>query len=118
MKITKIFTFEAAHHLPNYEGICANIHGHHYVLEVTIDGPVDYPKGMVMDFGELKDIVNEYVIDELDHTDLNTVLDNPTAECLVQWIEDKLKKPLQNGANKLYSIRLWETPTSYATWGT
>ena len=70
--LTKIFRFEAAHALMGYDGRCRNIHGHSYEMRVTIKGmPIiddNNPKnGMVMDFGDLKKIVNEEIIDHYDH---------------------------------------------------
>ena len=60
--ITKIFRFESAHHLPGHHGKCARPHGHSYRLEVTIHGPIKHAPeesdyGMVMDFGDLSQIV-------------------------------------------------------------
>src|SRR6266851_8419713 len=76
--VTKIFRFESAHHLPGHRGKCARPHGHSYRLEVTIRGPIkDAPgesdHGMVMDFGDLSQIVKNSVIEHLDHQDLNAV---------------------------------------------
>ena len=82
LSITKIFTFEAAHALNGYDGLCANIHGHSYRLEVSVCGPdslsfgsdgyirseAGNPKdGMLFDFSELKACVNRSIIDLFDH---------------------------------------------------
>ena len=72
LRITKEFRFEGAHALPGYDGRCRNIHGHSYILYVTVKGEplngTDSPKeGMVVDFKELKSIVNENIIDIYDH---------------------------------------------------
>ena len=72
IRITKEFKFEMAHALKGYDGPCKNIHGHSYVLNVTVSGyPIideTNPKlGMVMDFGDLKKIVRKAVIDIFDH---------------------------------------------------
>ena len=71
IRITKEFTIEMAHALHNYDGKCANIHGHSYQLAITLIGePISDDKnpklGMVMDFSVLKKIVNEEVISEFD----------------------------------------------------
>ena len=73
IRLTKEFSFESAHALDGYDGLCREIHGHSYRLFVTIKGePVSEesnPKlGMVMDFGDLKRIVNGEIIDRLDHS--------------------------------------------------
>lgn len=125
LTVTKIFEFEAAHFLPEYEGKCHNLHGHTYKLEITLSGsPVNISKAnnnkhyldeghMVCDFGDIKRIVNTSVIDSLDHSELNEFVSIPTAENLVHWIKDRL---FVHFGSKLYSIRLWETSTSYAEW--
>ena len=72
IRLTKEFTFEAAHFLEGYDGACREIHGHSYRLFVTIKGepstdPYDPKQGMVMDFGLLKRIVNEQIVSRFDH---------------------------------------------------
>lgn len=117
--VCKVFSFEAAHFLPNYKGKCSNLHGHHWVLEVKVTGFVSPETGMVIDFVDLKNLVNDEVISKLDHTCLNEVLegqvDNPTCENLLDWIWTKLS-PIGSwtGKVKLVKLRLWETPDSYA----
>jgi 6-pyruvoyltetrahydropterin/6-carboxytetrahydropterin synthase len=82
--IARTFYFEAAHFLPDYEGSCREMHGHSYVLCVTIRG--DFGGKMVMDYGTLKKIVNKHVIDRLDHSVLNDFIEYPTAEEICGWI--------------------------------
>jgi len=116
--ITKKFRFEAAHHLPGHHGKCARPHGHSYRLEITIRGPIkDAPgesdHGMVMDFGDLSQIVKNSVIESLDHQDLNVVTEfHTTAENLAHWIWDEL---IASGLSEalLYRIRLWETNSCF-----
>ena len=72
IRITKKFGFEMAHALWNYDGACKNIHGHSYKLFVTVRGePVqdenNVKTGMVMDFGDLKQIVNRTIVKRFDH---------------------------------------------------
>uniref|UniRef100_A0A6H1ZVJ2 Putative 6-Pyruvoyl tetrahydrobiopterin synthase n=1 Tax=viral metagenome TaxID=1070528 RepID=A0A6H1ZVJ2_9ZZZZ len=120
ISITKEFRFEAAHHLPNYEGKCRFVHGHSYLLAVEVSGEIDESSetalnGMVMDFGELKKVVNKKIIDKLDHTDLNNIFKSPTAEVMTYWIVRQLRESLPFGV-RLNRVRLWETDTSYAEW--
>lgn len=140
IKITKQFSFEMAHALRNYDGLCRNIHGHSYKMDITLAGhPLhdeSSPKnGMVMDFGDLKRLVNEEIISLLDHalvlnakTDaqlVETLKQNyekivivdfqPTTENLLNFIADKLKAKLSERV-KLTRVRLRETDTSYADW--
>ena len=119
MIVCKIFTFEAAHNLPNYDGPCCNQHGHSYKLEVSVSGPIQdtgSEKGMIVDFSKLKAYIQKNIIDVYDHTNLNESFDdNPTAEKLLYKIVDTIGA--MNGLiTKLERVRLWETATSYAQW--
>ena len=140
IKITKQFSFEMAHALRNYDGLCRNIHGHSYKMDITLAGqPLNddnSPKnGMVMDFGDLKRLVNEEIISLLDHAlvlnaktekslidilkqnfEKIVVVDfQPTTENLLDFIANKLMKRLPENV-KLCRVRLRETDTSYAEW--
>ncbi len=130
--ITKQFTFEMAHALMDYPGKCRNIHGHSYTLEVTVTGPRDEASGMVIDFKQLKDLVNETIIDQLDHhLVLNAQADpdliaavkknferimivdfQPSTENLLDHFADLLQPHLPETV-KLYSMRLQETEQSW-----
>ena len=118
--VTKLFEFEACHHLPHYDGACHNIHGHSYKLEVTVSGQVSKnendPKcGMIMDFKDLKAIVKSVAVDKYDHSNLNEFFPNPTAEIMVKQIAVDIMSKLPQGVY-LMSCKLWETSTSYAEW--
>lgn len=140
IRITKEFKFEMAHALMGYDGPCRNIHGHSYSLKVTVAGhPItdeNHPKlGMVMDFGDLKKIVKEAVIDEFDHAlVLNKKMPNmlvdelkenfstislldyqPTSELMVADFAGRIKKFLPENVNLIHLL-LRETVTSYAEW--
>lgn len=95
--LVKTFGFEAAHRLPHApEGNkCRRLHGHSFQIDVSVEGPVDPHFGWVMDFAELKSVVNP-VIDRLDHHFLNEItgLENPTSEVLARWLWDALKPQL------------------------
>lgn len=111
MKVFKEFRFEAAHHLVGYEGPCKNEHGHGWTLTVGVEGEVG-PDQMVMDYSEIKQIVNETIISKVDHQDLNKVfeVDKPTSEYLLKrfWL---MLNPYLPG---LCLLRLYETPTNWA----
>lgn len=118
IEITKIFEFAAAHHLPYHKGACKNLHGHNYKLEVTIAGPIQKEgaeRGMVMDFGHLKKIAKIQILNEFDHSNLNKLFDNPTAEIMVKNMALQLGIALPKDI-EITKICLWETSTSYATW--
>lgn len=111
MNVCKHFTFDAAHFLPAHPGKCRNLHGHTYHMEVEI-GAETLTDGMVMDFGDLKGLVQP-LLDRLDHTYLNDLFPTPTAELMVRGIWDELAPQIPEPA-RLERVRLWETPTSYA----
>ena len=67
MLLTKKFAFEMAHALEGYDGKCANLHGHSYHMEVTVKGTKLNADGMAIDFGAIKRIVQEQVVDRFDH---------------------------------------------------
>lgn len=116
--VTKLFEFEACHHLPYYEGSCHRIHGHSYKLEVTVSGSVlksGEKQGMIMDFKDLKSIVKEVVVDKYDHENLNDFFPNPTAEIMVKSIAMDIISRLPKNVF-LVSCKLWETSSSYAEW--
>ncbi len=140
IRITKQFNFEMAHALKDYDGPCRNIHGHSYELFVTVIGePItnsDSPKiGMLIDFGDLKRIVRNSIVDKLDHALLLnknapdnliselkkgfaniTLVDyQPTSENMLIDFAERLKKELPIHI-KLHSMKLRETVTSFAEW--
>lgn len=106
--VTRTFTFEAAHQLPWHPGKCRNLHGHSYRLEVTVAGPVG-PDGIVVDFSDIKAVVERDVLARYDHTYLNDVLDNPTAEVVAA----EIWKTVEAAQLAVSRIRLWETADSY-----
>ncbi len=109
--LTKTFTFDSAHNLIKYNGKCERLHGHTYRLDVTIQGRLNSEE-MVLDFVEFKSIVKDNVIDLIDHTYLNDILEQPSTENLVLWIWNKLSPLFDSDNYKLFEIKLWETQTS------
>jgi 6-pyruvoyltetrahydropterin/6-carboxytetrahydropterin synthase len=110
-KLSKIFTFEAAHQLPNVpQGHkCGRLHGHSYRLEIIIMGNADEEQGWVMDFGAIKNPLQP-ILEILDHSYLNEIhgLENPTSENIARWIWERLKPELP----LLNEIIISETATS------
>lgn len=111
MQIFKVFTFEAAHHLPNvpYGHKCGRLHGHSFRAEIYVDGVVDAQTGWVMDFADIK-AAFQPLYDQLDHHYLNEIddLSNPTSENLAKWIWQHLHSVLPG----LSKIVINETCTS------
>lgn len=137
--ITKRFEFSSAHQLMYHDGKCAKMHGHNFVLEVSVssnrlyDTTPEYPpyhpksqrlvtdhpkKNMVMDFGDLKDIVKP-LVESLDHEIINEVLEEgqPTAELLAEFfyrgIQEKLNE-LEDSHAEMDRVRVYETSDSWA----
>lgn len=139
MIISKRFTFEASHILPLHPGKCSRLHGHSWGLRVAVEGPVDPHTGMVMDYGGLKAVVEETIIQHLDHTHLGQYGAHcapegemgtfakpyfgynfyPTSENLARRIFETLAPHVQkeNPNVRLHEILVEETCTSGATYG-
>lgn len=66
--VTKSVTFDAAHVLTNHRGLCKNLHGHTYRVDISVAGPGDGAEDMVIDFKELKTIATEVICDRFDHS--------------------------------------------------
>ncbi len=141
IRITKQFSFETGHALYGYDGKCRNVHGHSYKLSVTVIGePVtdteNVKLGMVIDFGDLKKIVKQNIVDVFDHATVfnkntphvelakelqdrghNVILVDyqPTSENMIldfaEMIQSRLPKHID-----LFSLKLQETETSFAEW--
>jgi len=138
IRITKEFQFEMAHALLGYDGPCKNIHGHSYQLKVTVKGEIkegtsDSDEGMVIDFGVIKEIVNEQIVNPYDHSlvlnekmnidtsqfgfmnKLIIVPFQPTCEKLLVHYASLIQSKLPARIT-LHSLFLRETPNSYAEW--
>ena len=141
IRITKQFNFETGHALYGYDGKCKNVHGHSYKISVTVIGsPItdtsNVKYGMVIDFGDLKKIVKEDIVDVFDHAtvfnkntphvELAQELKNrghhvilvdyqPTSEMMVIDFAKKIQRRLPENI-KLHAIKLQETDTSFAEW--
>ena len=140
IRISKEFNFDMAHALLGYDGLCKNIHGHSYTLVVTVIGaPIRdnaSPKdGMLIDFKDLKNIIKQHIIDRFDHAlvlnratpgdlldmliknydKIDLVDYQPTTENMIADMAEKIGALLPKNL-KLFSLRLRETPSSYAEW--
>ena len=141
IRITKQFSFETGHALYGYDGKCKNVHGHSYRLSVTVIGkPIsdstNVKFGMVIDFGDLKKIVKEEIVNVFDHATVfnkntphielakelqdrghNVLLVDyqPTSEMMVIDFSKKIKARLPKHIH-LHSLKLQETDSSFAEW--
>ncbi len=111
MQFTRRFKFDASHTLPQEFGEKENrMHGHTYRLEITIDGGV--VNGRAVDLNKFKKIVQEEVIDKLDHSHLNDYLEIPSAENTAMWIWNQLKGRLQD----ICEVKVFETESHWVTY--
>ena len=142
MKIGKILQWDMGHRVVNHRSVCKGLHGHRYKAEICVEGkliqkPGISEEGMVIDFSDIKNIAKKYIEEKLDHAFMVWDKDEelleffkhskghkpvivpftPTAENVVAYIfhilEDKFLDVYKTGLH-LQSIKLWETPTSYA----
>lgn len=144
MKIYKTIEWDMGHRIPNHKSQCRHLHGHRYRLEVCLQGKLidkanDSSEGMVMDFSEVKIILNSEVKDVCDHAFMvwkndrkliNFFKENsemkhvvvsfiPTAEEISRWLFNKLNKRFKDKFKtglKLTETIVWETPTSKASY--
>jgi 6-pyruvoyltetrahydropterin/6-carboxytetrahydropterin synthase len=113
--ITKQFRFEAAHSLPEHSGKCRNLHGHSYLLEVTVTGDVQTSgsaAGMVIDFAELSDIVDREILSQWDHQYLNDIVSFTTS---AENLAGECFRRLTSAGLDISRVVLWETAKAYAT---
>lgn len=110
MKIKLIRSFSAAHHLPDYQGPCHDLHGHTWKAVFVIEGPVG-PDGMVCDFKVIKKLLDDQLPD---HQLLNNLLPNPTAENLAQYLFDKAGAALSQKHLTLKTLEIWESDNAAA----
>ena len=111
VRLSKSFRFEAAHDLPTFPPghKCQRLHGHSFRFDVIVEGEVDEKLGYLIDYGEIKKVVDP-LVRRLDHFYLNDIegLENPTSENIARWIWQQLQPQL----SMLASIIVHETCTS------
>lgn len=142
MRITRRLEFDAGHRIPNHKSQCRHVHGHRYALEITLSGEIVATagvsdEGMVMDFGDVKEIAKRQVVDAWDHAflvysgdkvvmeflrsmpDHKTVVMDvvPTAENLALAafrLLDPAYRDVYGNELRLERVRLYETPNNWA----
>ncbi|TGE32388.1 6-carboxytetrahydropterin synthase QueD [Desulfosporosinus sp. Sb-LF] len=111
--------FDAAHFIRNYDGKCANLHGHRWNVVVCIEGKQLDHLGMLIDFSEVKLTIRK-VLKFLDHSLLNDLPSfgpdgvNPTAEHLAEFLFMKLKQDLVLSEKRLAWVKVYESPDTWA----
>lgn len=142
MLVTKQFEWCMGHRVLNHKSKCKNLHGHHYRAEITLSGDLvsregDSSEGMVIDFGDIKEVFMKHIHEILDHGFMVWEKDNvlmeffsknfdqkhtivpfiPTAENIAMWVFEQLEPKfigIFSTNLKLESVKIWETPTSMA----
>lgn len=116
--LEKIFYFSAGHCLVHHDGKCRQPHGHSYALTLQVASPTLIDSGpktnMVMDFGDLSDIVEPMIDTYFDHLWLNDTLNNDSVSCeyIAKWVYEYLKPKIP----LLSSVTIQETSTSKVTY--
>ena len=146
MKIVKIIQWDMGHRVLNHRSVCKGLHGHRYKAEICVSGDLVSDinvseEGMVVDFADIKKISKDFIQEKLDHAfmvwekdeELLSFFQNsdghkpvivpftPTAENVAAYISHKLRDKFSDifkTGLHLHSIKLWETPTSYAIFET
>ena len=113
MLVSKEFKFEAAHMLPRHNGKCRNEHGHSWRLIVEVGGPIDKGTQFVMDYAELKKLVQP-IVDRFDHQHLNAFVRYPSSENLAIHIAHILRPSLERYS--YFVVKVSETQSSWAEW--
>ena len=142
MKIGKVIQWDIGHRVFNHRSVCKGLHGHRYKAEICVEGKLIEEKGaseegMVIDFADIKKVAQKFIQEELDHAFMVWDRDHelleffkssqghkpvivpftPTAENVAAYIFNKLKDKFTDVFKtglKLQSVKLWETPSSYA----
>ncbi len=118
-EITTESSFSAAHFLKDYQGPCENLHGHNWLVRVSVRCRELNEIGIGIDFRDLKGMLRN-VLGELDHKNLNEVMNkrnlNPSSENIARFIFDGIKEQLQSNSCSMHRVEVFETPgnsTSY-----
>jgi len=142
MRIGKVIQWDMGHRVLNHRSVCRGLHGHRYKAEICVEGNLVEKEnvseeGMVIDFADIKKTAQKFIQEELDHAFMVWDKDEelleffktskghkpvivpftPTAENVATYIYDNLKDKFADVFNtglRLHSVKLWETPTSYA----
>ena len=142
MRIVKVIQWDMGHRVLNHRSVCKGLHGHRYKAEICVEGDLinqsgASEEGMVIDFADIKKIANEFIQHKLDHgfmvwdkdKEMLSFFENsnghkciivpftPTAENVAKYIYTQLKNKIQHSYDNglsLFSVKLWETPSSYA----
>jgi 6-pyruvoyltetrahydropterin/6-carboxytetrahydropterin synthase len=118
-EITTQASFSAAHHLENYDGPCENVHGHNWLVKVSVRCATLDDAGIGIDFKILKKALND-ILNGLDHTDLNTAFKklgiNPSSENIAAHIFQRLQIAVNDTKRHVHKVEVFETPGNSASY--
>ena len=107
----------AAHFLRNYDGPCADLHGHTYIIEITVEGATLNEAGLLVDFKDLKGTLRE-ILAEADHKCLNDLPAfkdlNPSAENIARWVFEEFQARYQGPDVRLARVCVRESENAWA----
>ncbi|MGC9329595.1 MAG: 6-carboxytetrahydropterin synthase QueD, partial [Candidatus Hinthialibacter sp.] len=111
--------FSAAHFLRDYQGKCAELHGHNWKVEVCFRSPNLTENGIMIDFLDIGAALNG-LLDQLDHSVINDVPPfdqlNPTSENMARWFYTEITKRMPADAPQPSCVRIWETADACASY--
>ncbi len=132
LTVTKSVKFDAAHVLTNHQGLCKNLHGHTYRVEASVTQPPHDTSDMVIDFKDLKQTCEEVILARFDHAFMynsESPAESEIAAVVMKYGMRAVALPYRSTAENLArhfytelkaripalsSVRVWETPDSFA----
>lgn len=117
-KISKEFNFSSSHQLHGLpdDHPCGRVHGHNYIVRVTIEGREPNEHGFIVDYNDLKPF-GRWLDDHLDHRHLNDVLPmQPSAENMARWLTERVTETIPMPDGVKVSVAVSETPKTWAEW--
>lgn len=120
MRVSKEYSIEASHILPNHPGRCSSLHGHSYLVVVEVEGDVLAVDSFVVDYWDI-DVAVKPIVDMLDHKHLNLFITYPSAENIAAFIAHEIRPKLLvagGGPRIIRSLRVSvsETAKTWAVW--
>jgi len=124
----KVVSFDASHRLLHYVGKCNQLHGHHWKVEIWVEGEVDNKTQIIVDYNTIKNVIERFdhmvILNKMDpmvsclekYQSVIKVPGDPTSELLAEYLKNMLENDdeFKRANAKVTKIRVWESPTSCA----
>jgi len=118
-EVTVTREFCSAHFLRDYEGKCANLHGHNWKVAVSFRSLELAENGILIDFLDIGRAMDG-LLEQLDHGVINEIppfdRQSPTSERMAHWFYTEIRRRLPNGSSRLHRVTVWETPDASASY--